>query len=142
MAMISRVLLRTRPIDFVDAMAKQPAERLSEVAEDFHVKGFQQELRRANQQFQKGDVNGAITAVKKVLTESSAYIEIQFKGTLQLGELEVYQLMKSTEPQARVPEKKIETALKLCSMAKREPRYLHRAAQLQRSAAELAVTVQ
>lgn len=48
MAVISRVLLDTRPVDFVDAMAKQPVERLSEVAEDFHLKGFQLELRVAH----------------------------------------------------------------------------------------------
>jgi hypothetical protein len=50
--------------------------------------------------------------------------------------------MRSTEPQARVPEKQLEIALKLCIMAKREPRYLHLVAQLQRRAAELAVAVQ
>jgi hypothetical protein len=141
-SVFSRVLLGTKPIEFLDAMAKQPVERLSEVADDFHVKGFQLELQVAHQRFRKGDVNGAIAAVKKVLAESSSYIEVQFNGTLQLGELEVYQLMKSAEPQARVPEKKLEIALKLCGMAKREPRYLHLAAQLQRRAGELAVAVQ
>jgi len=141
-SVISRVLLGTKPIEFVDAMAKQPVERLSEVADDFHVKGFQLELQVAHQRFRKGEVAGAIAAVKKVLAESSSYIEVQFNGTVQLGELEVYQLMTSAEPQARVPEKKLEIALKLCGMAKREPRYLHLAAQLQRRAAELAVAVQ
>jgi len=142
MAMISRVLLDTRAVDFRDAMAKQPVERLSEVAEDFHLKGFQLELQAAHKRFRRGDVDGAITAVKKVLNESSSYIEIQFNGTAQLGEAEVYHLLKSAQPQARVPEKKLQTALKLCTMAKRKPRYLHLAAQLQRRAAELAVAVQ
>lgn len=141
-SVISRVLLGTKPIEVVDAMAKQPVERLSEMADDFHVKGFQLELQVAHQRFRKGEVDGAIAAVKKVLAESSSYIEVQFNGTLQLGELEVYKLMKSAEPQARVPKKKLEIALKLCGMAKREPRYLHLAAQLQRRAAELAVSVQ
>jgi hypothetical protein len=125
---------------FVDAMARQPVERVSEIAEDFHFKGFQLELQLGHKQFRKGDVNGAVVAVKKALAESSSYIEIQFNGTLQLGELDVYRLMKSTEPQARVSEKKLETALKLCSMAKREPRYLHLAAQLQRRDAPPADT--
>lgn len=141
-SLVSRVLLGTPSIEFIDAMAKQPADRLSEVAEDFNLKGFYLELQLAHQQFRKGDLGGSIAAVKKVLVESVAYIEIQFNGSLQLGELEVYQLMKSTEPQARVPEKQLETAIKLCSMAKRQPRHLHLAAQLQRRAAELAVVVQ
>jgi hypothetical protein len=77
-----------------------------------------------------------------VLADSSSYIEIQFNGTLQLGELEVYQLMRSTEPQSRIADKKLETALKLCGIAKRQPRHLHLFAQITRKAAELAVAVQ
>jgi hypothetical protein len=142
MAVIGRVLLGTRSIDFVDAMARQPVERISEVAEDFHVKGFQLELQLAHQQRQKGDVDGAIAAVKKVLADSYSYIGVQFNGTLQLGELEGYQLMRSTAPQSRVADKKLETALKLCSIAKRQSRYLHLFAQITRKAAELAVEVQ
>ena len=118
MAVISRVLLGTKSIDFVDAMARQPVERISEVAEDFHVKGFHLELQLAHQQRQQGDLDGAVVAVKKVLANSSSYVEIQFNGTLQLGELEGYQLMKSTEPQSRVADKKLVTAFNLCSIAK------------------------
>jgi len=81
MSVISRVLLDTPSIEFVDAMAKQPAEGLSEVAEDFHAKGFQLELQLAHQQFRNGDLDGSVAAVK-ILAESSSYIEIQFNGTL------------------------------------------------------------
>ncbi len=142
MAVISRVLLGTKSIDFVDAMRRQPVERISEVAEDFHVKGFQLELQLAHKQLQQGDLDGAVVAVKKVLANSSSYIEIQFNGTLQLGELEGVQLLNSTEPQSRVADKKLETAFKLCSIAKRQPRFLHLFAQITRRAAELAVAVQ
>jgi len=83
-SVISRVLLGTKPIEFVNAMAKQPVERLSEVADDFHFKGFQLELQVAHRRFRKGEVDGALAAVKKVLAESSSYIEVQFNGTFQL----------------------------------------------------------
>ena len=101
MAVISRILLGTKSVDFVDAMARQPVERISELAEDLHVKGFHLELQLAHQQRQQGDLDGAAQAVKKVLANSSSYVEIQFNGTLQMGELEGYQLMKSTEPQSQ-----------------------------------------
>jgi len=139
---ISRVLLGTRSIDFADAMARQPVKRVSEVAEDLHVKGFRLELQLAHQQRQEGDWDGAVSAVRRVLANSSSYVAIQFDGTLQLGELEGYQLMKSTEPQSRVADKKLEIALRLCSIAKRQPRNLHLFAQITRKGAELAVAVQ
>jgi hypothetical protein len=142
MVVISRVLLDTRSIDFVDAMARQPVKKVSEVAEDLHVKGFRLELQLAHERRQQGDWEGAVSAVKKVLANSSSYLMIQFDGTLQLGELETYQLMKSTEPQSRVADKKLEIALKLCNLAKRQPRNLHLFAQIMRRAAELAVAVQ
>jgi Domain of unknown function (DUF4365) len=50
MAVISRVLRGTRSVDFVSAMARQPVEQISELAEDFHVKGFQLQLKLAHQQ--------------------------------------------------------------------------------------------
>lgn len=142
MAVISRALLGTRSVDFASAMAHQPVEHISEVAEDLHIKGFHLELQLAHQRRQNGDWDGALVAVKKMLAESSSYTEIQFNGTVQLGEMEVYQLMKSTEPQSRIAEKKLEIALKLCGIAKRRPRYLHLFAQITRRAAELAVAVQ
>lgn len=39
MVVVSRVLLGTRPVEFADAMASQPIERISEVAEDLHERG-------------------------------------------------------------------------------------------------------
>jgi hypothetical protein len=64
---------------------------------------------------------------------------VQFNAILQAGELEWMQQTKSDEPQARAADKKLETALELCRIAKRKPRNLHLFAQITRRAAELGV---
>lgn len=141
---VSRILLDTRTIDFVDAIVAQPVERTTEVAEDLHEKGFHLELQLAHQQLQSGDLAGAITAVQKVVASSSSsgYVGVHFNATLQLGELEVVQLTRSDGPQAQVADKKLATALELCRIAKRTPKHLHLFAQITRRAAELGVAVQ
>jgi hypothetical protein len=141
---VSRILLGTRPIEFADAMASQPIERISEVAEDLHEKGFHLELQAAFLQRKGGDISGAITAIHKVVDSAGAsgYVEIQFNAVLQAGELEWLQVSKSDVPQALAADKKLETALELCRIAKREPRHLHLFAQITRKAAELGVAVQ
>ncbi len=143
MEVVRRILLDTKPLNFVSAMARQPVERAAAVAQDLHIKGFQLELNLAQQRFRNGEVEGAIGDIQKILANSAAYVEIQFNGTMQLGELEAYRLMKSPgQPQALVAHKKLQTAQTLCRIANRQPRYLHLAAQLLRRAAELTVAVQ
>lgn len=144
MVVVSRILLGTKPIEFVDAMASQPIERISEVAEDLHEKGFHLELQAAFLQRQGGDIAGAIDAINKVATGASAagYIEIQFNAILQAGELEWLQMARSDVPQARVADKKLAMALELCRIAKRHPKRLHLFAEITRKAAELGVAVQ
>jgi hypothetical protein len=144
MAVVSRILLGTRPIEFVDAMASQPVERISEVAEDLHEKGFHLGLQAAFLQRKGGDIAGAIDAINRVAAGASAagYIEVHFNAILQVGELEWLQMTKSDVPQARVADKKLATALELCRIAKRDPKHLHLFAQITRKAAELGVAVQ
>jgi hypothetical protein len=144
MVVVSRILLGTKPIEFVDAMALQPIERISEVAEDLHEKGFRLELQAAFLQRKGGDIAGAIDAINKVAAGASAagYVEIQFNAILQAGELEWLQMTKSDVPQARVADKKLATALELCRIAKRDTKPLHLFAQITRKAAELGVAVQ
>jgi len=141
---VSRILLGIKPLDFVDAMVGQPIERITEVVEDLHEKGFHLELQSAHQQQQSGDLAGAIAAIQKVVASSSSsdYVDVHFNATLQLGELEALQLMTSDGPQALVADKKLATALELCRIAKRAPKHLHLFAQITRKAAELGVAVQ
>ena len=140
---VRRILLGTKPIEFVDAMGTQPVERLNEVAEDLHEKGFHVELAVAHRQHLGGALVAAISTIERVVTgaSSSGYVEIHFNAVLQLGELQVLQLMKSDGPQALVPDKRLSNAQELCNIAKRMPRHLHLFAQITRRAAELGVTV-
>jgi hypothetical protein len=144
MVVVSRILLGTRPVEFADAMASQPIERIGEVAEDLHEKGFHLELQAAFLQRQGGDIAGAIAAIHKVAASASAsgYLGIHFNAILQAGELEWLQVSKSDVPQALVADKKLATALELCRIAKRKPKHLHLFAQITRKAAELGVAVQ
>ena len=141
---VSRILLVTKPIDFIDAMVGQPVERIAEVAKDFHEKGFYLELQSAHRQLRGGDLAGAISAVQKVVASSSSggYVEAHFNAILQLGELQALQLMRSDGPQALVADQKLATALELCRIARRTPKHLHLFAQITRKAAELGVAVQ
>jgi hypothetical protein len=141
---VNRILLGTKPIDFVDAMVGQPLEQITEVAEDLHEKGFHLEMRMAHHQQQDGDLAGAIAAMQRVVagSSSSSYVEVHFNAALQLGQLEVFQLMKSDCPQALVADKKLATAQELCRIARRNPKHLHLFAQITRKAAELGVVVQ
>ena len=140
---VSRILLGTKPIDFVDAMASQPLERINAVAGDLHDKGFRLELQGAWLE-RKRDLGGAIDASNKVATDASAagYTEIHFNAVLQAGELEWLQILRSGAPQALMADKKLATALELCRIANRTPRHLHLFAQITRKAAELGVAVQ
>jgi len=144
MAVVSRILLGTRPVEFADAMASQPIERISKVAEDLHEKGFHLELQAAFVQRKGGDIAGAIAAIRNVADSagSSGYVEVHFNAILQAGELEWLQVWKSGVPQALAAEKKLETAIELCRIAKRSPRTLHLFAQITRKAAELGIAVQ
>ena len=143
MVVVSRILLGARPVEFADAMASQPVERISEVAEDLHEKGFHLELQGAFVQRKGGDIDGAIAAIHKVADSASAsgYVEVHFNAILQAGELEWMQVSKSDAPQARAADKKLATALELCRIAKRKPKHLHLFAQITRKAAELGVAV-
>jgi hypothetical protein len=144
MVVVSRILLGTRPVEFADAMASQPIERISKVAEDLHEKGFHLELQAAFLQGKSGDIAGAIARIHKVVDRAGAsgYVEVHFNGVLQAGELEWLQVSKSDAPQALAADKKLETALELCRIAKRTPKHLHLFAQITRKAAELGVAVQ
>jgi hypothetical protein len=144
MVVVSRILLGTRPVEFADAMASQPIERISEVAEDLHEKGFHLELQAAFLRRKGGDIAGAIAAIRKVADSAGAsgYVEVHFNAILQAGELEWLQVSKSGVPQALAADKKLETALELCRIAKRKPKHLHLVAQITRKAAELGVAVQ
>ena len=117
---VSRILIGTRPVEFTDAMATQPIERISEVAEDLHEKGFHLELQAAFQQRKGGDLGGAIAAIRKVAesARTSGYLEVHFNAILQAGELEWVQVSKSDVPQALAADKKLENALELCRIAK------------------------
>ncbi len=141
---VSRILLGTRSVKFADAMASQPIERIGEVAEDLHEKGFHLELQAAFLRRKSGDIAGAISAIHKVAqsAEAAGYVEVHFNAVLQAGELEWLQVSKSDVPQAVAPEKKLATALELCRIAKREPKHLHLFAQISRKAAELGIAVQ
>ncbi len=143
MVVVSRILLGSRHFEFADAMSCQPIERISEVAEDLHEKGFHLELQAAFQQQKGGDIAGAIAALHKVADSASAsgYVEVRFNAILQAGELEWLQVSKSDVPQALIADKKLETALELCGIAKRKPKHLHLFAQITRKAAELGVAV-
>ncbi len=143
MVVVSRILLGTRPVQFADAMASQPIERITKVAEDLHEKGFRLELQAAFRQRKDGDIAGAIAAINKVAdsARASGYVEVHFNAILQAGELEWLQVWKSDVPQALAADKKLEIALELCGIAKRGPKHLHLFAQITRKAAELGVAV-
>ena len=138
---VARILMQTAHVEFAEAMKSQPVKRVSEVAEDLHEKGYRLELDAAFRQRKGGDVEGAIVAIHKVAASAGAggYVKVQFNAILQAGELEWMQQTKSDEPQARAADKKLETALELCRIAKRKPRNLHLFAQITRRAAELGV---
>lgn len=138
---VRRALLGATAVDFADAMRGQPAEAVTQFAVNLHRKGFCLELQAAHEQMRRGDLAGAIAAVRKVLSNSSDDIEVQFNATLELGELEAIELSRSDKPQNMVPERKLITARELCRIAKRTPRHLHWFARLMRRSAELGVTV-
>jgi hypothetical protein len=139
---MSRILQRTKAADFVDAMRGQPIEWITQFAGDLHEKGFRLDLQAAHDQMRGRNLTGAIAAVKRVLANSSEYLEIQFNATLQLGELETLELMKSDKPQSLMADRRLATAEALCRIAKRTPKHLHLFAQTTRKAAELGVAVQ
>ena len=86
-----RILRRTTHFDFVDAMAGQPLDRCEDEASDLHQKAFILEMELAQRQLRGGDLVGAISAVQKVVSNSSSYIEVHFNATIHLGQLEVLQ---------------------------------------------------
>lgn len=135
----TRGLLGTSHIDFVAAMASQPVDRKTLVAEDLHAKGFMLELDTAFRQRQAGDVTGAMATINKVIAAASAagYVEVHFNAALQRGDLEWVQTMKSALPQAQAAQEKLLNAEELCRIARRKPKHLHLAAQMLRKAAEL-----
>ena len=139
---VSRLLLGTRAADFVDAMRGRPIKGVAEVAADLHEKGFRLDLQTARNQMREQDLPGAVATVKRVLAKSTGYLEVQFNATLQLGELEVLELIRSDKPQAWVADRKLAAAKALCQLARRTPRHLHLFAQTARKAAELGVMVQ
>jgi len=139
---VSRILMGTKAADFVDAMSGQPIERIIRVAEDLHEKGFRLDLQAAHSQMRRGDLAGAIAVVRKVLANAPGFLEVQFNATLQLGELETLELMKSDKPQSLISDRRLATAQALCRIAKRVPKHLHLFAQTTRKAAELGVAVQ
>jgi hypothetical protein len=139
---VSRILLNIKAADFVEAMRGQPTERIARVAEDLHEKGFRLDLDAAHILMRGGNLSGAIEAIRKVLGNSSGFLEIQFNATLQLGELETLELMKSDMPQSLAADRRLATAQELCRIARRVPKHLHLFAQATRKAAELGVAVQ
>jgi len=139
---MSRLLLGTKADDFVDAMRGRPIERIAEVAANLHEKSFRLDLQAAHDQMRGRDLPGAIATVKRVLGDSTGYLEVQFNATLQLGELEALELMRSDKPQSLTADRKLATAEALCQIASRTPRHLHLFAQTTRKAAELGVAVQ
>jgi hypothetical protein len=141
MIVVSRILLGTTAADFVEAMSGQPIVPITEVAQDLHEKGFHLDLNAAHTQMRGGDLTGAIAAVRKVLANSDGYLEVQFNATLQLGNLEFLEIVKSDQPQSRIAEGRLATALELCRIAKRVPKHLHLFAQITRKAAELGVAI-
>ena len=80
---VSRILVQTPHVGFAEAMKSQPAERISEVAEDLHEKGYHLELGAAFLHRKSGDIAGAVEAIHKVATSAGAsgYVEVQFNGT-------------------------------------------------------------
>ena len=138
----SRLLLGTKTTDFVDAMRGRPTERNAEVAADLHEKGFRLDLQTAWDQMRQRDLPGAIATAKRVLANSTGYLEMQFNATLRLGEFEELGLMRSDKPQRLIADRKLATAKALCQLARRTPRHLHLFAQTTRRAAELGVAVQ
>jgi Domain of unknown function (DUF4365) len=144
MVVVSRILTETTHVEFAEAMKSQPVDRISQVAEDLHEKGFHLELQAAFLQRKGGDIAGAITAIHKVATraEVSGHVEVQFNAILQAGEIEWLLVSRSDAPQARTADTKLASALELCRIAKRKPRNLHLFAQITRKAAELSVAVQ
>jgi hypothetical protein len=138
---VSRILEQTTHVEFAEAIKSQPAERIIQVAEDLHEKGYHLELEAAFVQRKSGDIAGAVEAIHKVATSAGAsgYVEVQFNAILQAGELEWLLVSRSDAPQVRAADKKLETALELCRIAKRKPRHLHLFAQITRRAAELGV---
>ncbi len=139
---VSRLLLGTKAADFVDAMRGRPIERIAEVAADLHEKGFRLDLQAAHDQMRARNLPGALATVTSVLANSKGYLEVQFNATLQLGEIEALELMRSDKPQSLTADRKLATAWALCQIAKRTPRHLHLFAQTTRKAAELGVAVQ
>jgi hypothetical protein len=144
MEVIQRILLGTKPVDFVSAMASHPVERKTQIAQDLHQKGFWLELDTASRQGRAGDRAGAISAINRVVAGASGagYVEIHFNAVLQRGELEWLQLVRSDAPQAHAPQQKLTTARELCRITKRKPKYLHLAAEMMRQGAELDIAVQ
>lgn len=138
---VARILLQTTHVEFAEAMKSQPAERIGHLAGDLHEKGYRLELDAAFLKRKSGDIAGAVEAIHKVAASAGAsgYVEVRFNAILQAGELEWLLLMKSDAPQARAADKKLETALELCRIAKRKPRNLHLFAQITRRAAGLGV---
>jgi hypothetical protein len=138
----SRILLGTKAGDLVEAMRGHPVERVVEVATDLHEKAFRLDLQAAHTQMQQGNLTGAIATVKKVASSSTENVETHFNAVLQLGELEVLQLMKSEQPQSLVADRSLATAEELCRIANRVPKHLHLFARAMRQAGKLGVAVQ
>jgi hypothetical protein len=140
-AIVRRILLGTNAADFFAGVQQQPSERIREEAQDFHEKGFFLELSAADELRKRGNFPGAIAAIRKVLEKSDGHVVIQFNGTLQLGELEAVELMRSDKPQSFLSDHKLANAEELCRIAKRSPKHLHLVAQILRRSAELGVAV-
>jgi hypothetical protein len=120
----------------------QPIVRIAEVAEDLHEKGFYLDLKAAHETMRSGNLTEAIRAVRKVITNSSELLEVQFNATLQLGDLEMLELMKSDKPQRLIADRRLATAQELCRIASRVPKHLHLFAHISRKAGELGIAVQ
>src|SRR5262249_46349432 len=126
----TRTLLGTSPLDFASAMAAHPLQRQNEIAADLHERGFFLELGAAYRQGQAGDPKRAIAALDKIASTARAagYVAVEFNAVWWRGVWEWMQLIKSDLPQARAAQQKLATAVELCQIAKRTPRYLHLAA--------------
>ncbi len=140
-AIVRRILLGTKAMDFFEGVQPRSSERIQEEAQDFHEKGFFLELTAADKLRKRGDFPGAIAVVKKILEKSDGYVNIQFNGTLQLGRLEAVELMRSDRPQSFLADYKLANAKELCRIANRSPKHLHFFAQMTRRSAELSIAV-
>jgi hypothetical protein len=142
MTVLRRGLLLADHTDFVEAMRNQPLNKQDELADDLTEKAYRLRLVAAHNLVRAGDHAESKRRLLQVLGSSDISIYIRFNGTLQLGDVEWTEIMRSKQPQIRASEQLLKTGQDLWDIAKKGPKHLKLLALMARASGELSIIIQ